>query len=107
MWLKASLDLTWEASGYIPLTALVNHLENFTFRSKAISHYMIERLNNRKLLYPSEISQLNQILELKGTHKEIGYTTSLRRLDEFLLGEHNWKGVPHQVIGIAERHFFI
>ena len=51
MWLKASLDLTWEASGYIPHMALVNHLENFTFRSKAISPFMIERLRNRNLLY--------------------------------------------------------
>ena len=54
-----------ESTGHIPILILINHLENFPFRSKAISHIMIERLKNRKLLYPSEITHLKQTLELK------------------------------------------
>ena len=107
MWLKASLDLTWEGTGYIPRQTLINHLEYFAFRSKAISHFMIERLRNRKLLYTSEIKQLRQTLDLQGIHEEIGYTPSLNKLDNFLLGDHNWKGAPHKSIGIAERRYLI
>ena len=50
---------------------------------------MIERLRNHHLLYQSEIEQLRQQLDLQGVHKEIGYTPSLKRLDGFLLGDHN------------------
>ena len=88
MWLKASLDLAWEGAGHIPILILIHHLKNFPYRSKAISHIMIEGLKTMKLLYPSEIISLKQTLELKA-HEEIGYTTSLRRLNNFLLGEHN------------------
>ena len=70
--------MAWESAGHIPILTLINHLENDPFRSKAISHIMIERLATRKLLYPSEITHLQQTLELKGTHEEIGYATSLR-----------------------------
>ena len=107
MWLKASLDLMWEASGYIPCTALINHLESFTFQSKAITPFLIERLRNHHLLYQSEIEQLRQQLDLQGARKEIGYTPSLNKLDDFLLGDHNWKGAPQTSIGLAERRNLI
>ena len=107
MWLKASLDLSWEETGYIPREALINHLKHFTFRSKAISHFMIDRLSRRELLYPSEIEQLGNTLELQGIQEEIGYTPGLNRLDRFLFGDHNWNGAPHQSIGIAERRYLI
>merc|ERR1712112_796941 len=107
MWLKASLDLAWEDRGHIPLSVLINHLENFPFRSKAITHMMIERLKNKKLLYPSEITNLKDTLELDGLNEEIGYTKSLRNVDDFLLGNHNWKEVPNHVIGIAKKRYLI
>merc|ERR1712002_255025 len=68
---------------------------------------MIERLKNRKLLYPSELKNVKQMLEQQGAYEEIGYTTNLRRLDEFLLGDYNWKGVPNQVIRIAEKRYLL
>ena len=105
--LKASLDLAWEATGYIPRQTLIYNLENFTFRSKAITPFMIDRLRNRKLLYPSEIEHLRQTFYLQGIHKEIGYTPSLNKLDDFLHGDHNWKGAPHTSIGLAERRYLI
>lgn len=60
MWLKASLDLIWEASGHIPRAALLNHLEKFNFLSKAITPFLLERLRNNMLLYQSEIEQLKR-----------------------------------------------
>ena len=107
MWLKASLDLMWEALGYIPHTALVNHLESFMFQSKAITPFLIERLRNHHLLYQSEIEQLRQQLDLQGAREEIGYTPSLNKLDDFLLWDHNWKGAPQTSIGLAERRYLI
>ena len=68
---------------------------------------MIDRLRNRKLLYPSEIEHLRQTLYLQGIHEEIGYTPSLNKLEDFLLGDHNWKGAPHTSIGLAERRYLI
>ena len=37
IWLKASLDLLWEASGHIPPSVLITHIENFNFQSQAIN----------------------------------------------------------------------
>ena len=55
MWLKASLDLAWEASGHIPPSVLITHLENFNFHSQAITPFILDRLNTNVLLWPSEI----------------------------------------------------
>ena len=77
------------------------------FRSKAFSPFLIERLRNHHLLYQSEIEQLRQQLDLQGAREEIGYTPSLNKLDDFLLGDHNWKGAPQTSIGLAERRYLI
>ena len=68
---------------------------------------MIERLRNHHLLYQSEIEQLRQQLDLQGVHEEIGYTPSLNKLDDFLLGDHNWKDAPQTSIELAERRYLI
>ena len=72
MWLKASLDLAWEASGHIPRAALITHLENFTFQSKAITLFLLERLKNNMLLWPSEITELKRKLEISEINETIG-----------------------------------
>ena len=107
MWLKASLDLMWEASGHIPRTALINHLEKFTFQSKAITPFLLERLRNNMLLYQSEIKQLKKKLDLQGIHETIGYTQNLNQLDNFLLGDHNWRNAGGTSIELAERRYLI
>ena len=65
MWLKASLDLLWEASGHIPPSVLITHLENFNFQSQAINPFILDRLNTNVLLWPSEIEELKQKLNLQ------------------------------------------
>ena len=43
------------------------------------------------LLWSSEITELKRKLDLQGIHETIGYTQDLNRLDDFLLGGHNWR----------------
>ena len=107
MWLKASLDLTWEASGHIPCAALITHLENFTFQSKAITPFLLERLRNNMLLWPSEITELKRKLEISEINETLGYTQDLNRLDNFLLGGHNWRNASAMSLDLAETRYLI
>ena len=107
MWLKASLDLIWEASGHIPRTALITHLEKFTFQSKAITPFLLKRLRNNMLLYQSEIKELKKKLDLQGIHETIGYTENLNKLVDFLLGDHNWRNASETSIELAKRRYLI
>ena len=59
------------------------------------------------LLYQSEIEQLKKKLDLQGIHETIGYTQNLNKLDDFLLGDHNWKNASQTSIELAERRYLI
>ena len=59
------------------------------------------------LLYQSEIEELKKKLDLQGIHETIGYTQNLNRLDNFLLGDHNWKNASQTSIKLAERRYLI
>ena len=59
------------------------------------------------LLYQSEIKELKKKLDLQGIHEAIGYTQNLNRLDDFLLGNHNWKNAPQASVELAERRYLI
>ena len=107
MWLKASLDLAWEASGHIPPSVLITHLENFNFQSQAINPFILDRLNTNVLLWPSEIEELKRILKLQGINETLGYNQDLNNIDNFLLGNHNWRNASESSIDLAERRYLI
>ena len=52
MWLKATLDLTWEATGHIPRSVLITHLQKYNFHSQAITPFILERIQTNVLLWP-------------------------------------------------------
>ena len=107
MWLKASLDLLWESSGHIPTSALITHLENFNFQSQAINPFILNRLRTNVLLWPSEIEELKRNLNLQGVNETLGYTNDLNNIDNYLLGNHNWRNASELSIDLAERRYLI
>ena len=107
MWLKASLDLLWESSGQIPTSALITHLEKFNFQSQAINPFILNRLRTNVLLWPSEIEELKRNLNLQGVNETLGYTNDLHNIDNYLLGNHNWRNASESSIDLDERRYLI
>ena len=107
MWLKASLDLLWESSGHIPTPALITHLENFNYQSQAINPFIINRLKTNTLLWPSEVEELKRNLNLQGINETLGYTNDLNKIDDYLLGNHNWHNASEASIDLDERRYLI
>ena len=107
MWLKAMLDLTQEATGHIPRPVLITHLEKFNFHSQAITPFLLERLKTNVLLWPSEIKELKKNLNLQDINETLGYTQDLNKIDNFLLGNHNWRNASETSIDLDERRYLI
>ena len=107
MWLKASLDLLWESSGQIPTHVLITHLERFNFQSKAINPFILNRLRTNVMLWPSEIEELKRNLNLQGVNETLGYTNDLYNIDNYLLGNHNWRNASETSIDLDERRYLI
>ena len=107
MWLKASLDLLWESLGHIPIPALIRHLENFNYQSQAINPFILDKLRTSVLLWPSEIEELKHSLNLQGKNETLGYTNDLNNIDDYLLGNPNWRNASETSIDLDKRRYLI
>ena len=59
------------------------------------------------LLWPSEITELKRKLEISEINETLGYTQDLNRLDNFLLGGHNWRNASEKSLDLAKRRYLI
>ena len=99
--------MTWEATGHIPQSVLITHLQKFNFHSQAITPFILERIQTNVLLWPSEIEELKKNLNLQDINEALGYTPDLHKIDNFLLGNHNWRNASETSIDLDERRYLI
>ena len=78
---------------------LTNHLTGFPLKSKAINTKFLNRVQTQKVIIPEEATRTIQEFHNKtAPHPRFNYANSFIRLDEYLLGNTNWKNVSTTVV---------
>ena len=70
----------------------MNHLYEFYYRSQAVNQEFLTRVRNKKTCFPNEASlTLEQFLYTTNLHPRFNYRENSCVLDEYLLGNGNWR----------------
>ena len=75
---------------------LTNHLTGFPLKSRAISAEFLNRVQTQTEIIPEEaIRTLQSFHNKTAPHPRFNYFI---RMDEYLLGNTNWKGIPLTIL---------
>ena len=78
---------------------LTNHLIGFPLKSRAINTEFFNRVQTQKVIIPEEATRtIQEFYNKTAPHPRLNYANSFIRLDEYLLGNTNWKGVPFNIV---------
>ena len=87
---------------------LTNHLTGFPLKSKAINTKFLNRVQTQKVIIPEEATKtIQEFQNNTAPHPRFNYANSLIRLDEYLLGNTNWNGVPFNIVREQVQRFLI
>ena len=87
---------------------LTNHLNYFPLKSRAINTEFLNRVQIQKVIIPEEATQtLQEFYNKTAPHPRFNYANNFIRLDEYLLGNTNWKNVPTTAVRERVQRFFI
>ena len=87
---------------------LTNHLNGFSLKSRAINTEFLNRVQTQKVIIPEEATKTIQEFQNKtAPHPRFNYANSFIRLDKYLLGNTNCKGVPLNVVRERVQRFLI
>ena len=79
---------------------LINYLNGFSLRSRAINDEFLNCVQTQKVIIPEEANKAIQTFCNETAPQ-------LNQLDEYLLGRTNWKGIPFNVVRQQVQRFLI
>ena len=90
--LKISLENIIQENPNIDTDRFINHLHEFYYRSQAINSEYLTRVRNKKPIFPNEASfTLKQFQLATNQHPRFKYLENSYPLDNYLLGNGNWR----------------
>merc|ERR1712082_598438 len=108
MILKVTLTSTISKNPGIETDRLINYLDEFTYRSRAINQEFLNRVRYKKTIFPGEAQiTLENFLLATNNFPNFNYRKHSYIMDEFLLGTSNWRNASENSIRPEVRRYLM
>ena len=108
MILKITLTSMISRNPNIDTYRLINYLDEFCYRSRAINQEFLNRVRYKKPIFPAEaLTTLENFLLATNNFANFNYRQHSYPMDEFLLGANNWRNASTNSIRPEVRRYLI